>query len=173
MIVYVYRWKESLNMCLAYEIHLSCHIDKYQIKKHHIELNKNIEINQEVVRFRLVFPLKKAYICNAFRGKSSLTITLHHFNTYALPLQHKHCTTRTNNLHRFHCISKPPHSLPEERRVKSKKWKVKNAIRMDSLPIAHYSLLTFLCTSFIPTIGFSALYFVRSHLAEIARWEFF
>ena len=91
-------------MCLAYEIHLSCHIDKYQIKKHHIELNKNIEINQEVVRFRLVFPLKKAYICNAFRGKSSLTITLHHFDTYAIPLRHKHCTTRTNDLHCFHCI---------------------------------------------------------------------
>ena len=91
-------------MCLAYEIHLSCHIDKYQIKKHHIELNKNIEVNQEVVRFRLVFPLKKAYICNAFRGKSSLTITLHHFDNYAIPLRHKLCTTRTNDLHRFHCI---------------------------------------------------------------------
>ena len=59
MIVYVYRWKESLNMCLAYETHLSYHIDKYQIKKHHPEFNKYIDISQNIIRFCLDFPLKK------------------------------------------------------------------------------------------------------------------
>ena len=42
MIVYVYRWKESLNMCLAYETHLSYHIDKCRIKKQHPDFNKHI-----------------------------------------------------------------------------------------------------------------------------------
>ena len=120
-------------MCLAYENYLSCHIDKYQIKKHHIELNKNIEINQEVVRFRLVFPLKKAYICNAFRGKSSLTITLHHFDTYAIPLRHKLCTTRTNDLHRFHCI---PVRRASRRTFSSSK--VKLSFMVFSLLIIHF-----------------------------------
>ena len=59
MIVYVYRWKESLNMCLAYETHLSYHIDKCQIKKHHPEFNKYIDISQNIIRFCLDFPLKK------------------------------------------------------------------------------------------------------------------
>jgi hypothetical protein len=38
-------------MCLAYEIHLSCHIDKYQIKKHYFEFNMNIEINQKIISY--------------------------------------------------------------------------------------------------------------------------
>ena len=46
-------------MCLAYEIHLSCHIDKYQIKKHYLEFKKLIEINQKNIQFRLNFPLKE------------------------------------------------------------------------------------------------------------------
>ena len=64
------------------------------------------------------FSTEKAYICITFRGNSSLTITLHHFDSYTITLQHKHCTTRTNDLHRFHCFSKPPPSLPEGRSVK-------------------------------------------------------
>ena len=48
---------------------------------------------------------ENAYICIAFRGKSSLTITLHQYDSYTITLRHKHCTTRTNDLHRFHCIS--------------------------------------------------------------------
>ena len=64
------------------------------------------------------FSTEKAYICIAFRVKSSLTITLHHFDSYSITLRHKHCTTCTNNLHRFHCISKPPPSLLEWRSVK-------------------------------------------------------
>ncbi len=92
-------------MCLAYEIHLSCHIDKYQIKKHYLEFKKLIEINQKKYPISFELSTEKAYICFAFRGKSSLTITLHHFDTYAIPLRHKLCTTRTNDLHRFHCVS--------------------------------------------------------------------
>gem|GEM_PF-5266762 len=65
------------------------------------------------------FSTKKAYICIAFRGKSSLTITLHQFDSYSITLRHKHCTTRTNDLHRFNCISKPHPSLPEGRKVKN------------------------------------------------------
>ena len=103
--VYVYRWKEPLSMCLAYEIHLSCHIDKYQIKKHYLEFKKLIEINQKKYPISFELSTEKADICFAFRGKSSQTITLHHFDTYAIPLRHKHCTTRTNDLHRFHCVS--------------------------------------------------------------------
>ena len=91
-------------MCLAYEIHLSCHIDKYQIKKHYLEFKKWIEINQINIQFSFELSTEKADICFAFRGKSSLTITLHHFDTYAIPLRHKLCTTRTNDLHRFHCV---------------------------------------------------------------------
>ena len=120
-------------MCLAYEIHLSCHIDKYQIKKHHIELNKNIEINQEVVRFRLVFPLKNVYNFIVFRGKSSLTLTLHHYDTYTPPLLHKHCTTHTNDLHRFHCI---PVRRASRRIYNS--TKVKLSFMVFSLLIIHF-----------------------------------
>ena len=133
MIVYVYRWKESLNMCLAYEIHLSCHIDKYQIKKHYLEINKKYWDKSK--KYPISFELSrwKAYICFAFRGKSSLTITLHHFDTYAIPLRHKLCTTRTNDLHRFHCI---PVRRASRRIYNS--TKVKLSFMVFSLLIIHF-----------------------------------
>ena len=65
-------------------------------------INK-IDINQNN---SLLFGLltENVYIFIGFRVKPCLTITLHHYDTYTPPLQHKHSTTRTNDLHRFHCI---------------------------------------------------------------------
>ncbi len=65
-------------------------------------INK-IDINQNR---SLLFGLltENVYILIVFRRKPGLTITLHHFDSYAVPLRHKHCTTRANDLHRFHCI---------------------------------------------------------------------
>jgi len=64
---------------------------------------KLIDINQNN---SLLFGLLTENVYNfiVFRGKPSLIFTLHHYDTYTPPLLHKHCTTRTNDLHRFHCI---------------------------------------------------------------------
>ena len=94
MIVYVYRWKESLNMCLAYETHLSYHIDKCQIKKQHPDFNKHIDINQNIIRFRLYFSLKSVYL-HCFQREV-------HSNYYAAPLQHLRFTATTQTLHHSH-----------------------------------------------------------------------
>ena len=120
-------------MCLAYEIHLSCHIDKYQIKKHYLEFKKLIEINQKKYPISFELSTEKADICNAFRGKSSLTITLHHFDTYAIPLRHERCTTRTNDLHRFHCVS-----VRRASRRTFSSSKVKLSFMVFSLLIIHF-----------------------------------
>ena len=120
-------------MCLAYENYLSCHIDKYQINKHYLEFKKQIEINQKKYPISFELSTEKADICNAFRGKSSLTITLHHFDTYAIPLRHKLCTTRTTDLHRFHCI---PVRRASRRIYNS--TKVKLSFMVFSLLIIHF-----------------------------------
>ena len=63
------------------------------------------EKNHNLLWFLFGLSTENAYICIAFRGKSSLTITLHQYDSYTITLRHKHCTTRTNDLHRFYCIS--------------------------------------------------------------------
>ncbi|GEM_PF-4485246 len=70
---------------------------------------KLIDINQNN---SLLFGLLTENVYNfiVFRRKTSLTITLHHFDSYAIPLRHKLYTTRTNDLHRFHCICSPTES---------------------------------------------------------------
>ena len=175
MIVYVYRWKESLNMCLAYETHLSYHIDKCQIKKQHPDFNKHIDINQNIIRFRLYFPLKKRIFALLSEESpvwllrcTTSTLTLYRYNSNTAPLARITCTA-------FTAFPSPLTASPRrgEWIVKSEEWKMPSGWVHSPLLTTHYSLLTFLCTSFIPTIGFSALCFVRSHLAEITRWEFF
>ena len=71
-------------------------------------INK-IDINQNN---SLLFGLLTENVYNfiVFRGKPSLIFTLHHYDTYTPPLQHKHCTTRTKDLHRFHSICSPTES---------------------------------------------------------------
>ena len=58
-------------------------------------INK-IDINQNN---SLLFGLltENVYILIVFRRKPSLTITLHHYDTYTPPLRHIHSTARTND----------------------------------------------------------------------------
>ncbi len=47
---------------------------------------------------------ENAYICIAFRGKSSLTWTLLQHDAITTPPRHKHLSTFTILLHRLHCF---------------------------------------------------------------------
>ena len=53
---------------------------------------------------------ENAYICIAFRGKSSLTWTLLQHDANTTPPRHKHFSTLTILLHRFRCFCAPTES---------------------------------------------------------------
>ena len=149
MIVYVYRWKESLNMCLAYETHLSYHIDKCQIKKHHPDFNKYIDINQNIIRFRLYFPLKKRIFALLSEESpvwllrcTTSTLTLYRYNTNTAPLARMTCTA-------FTAFPSPLPASPRggEWKVKSEKCHPDGFTPHCSLLTTHYSLFYVLHSS--------------------------
>ena len=68
------------------------------------------EKNHNLLWFLFGLSTENAYICIAFRGKSSLTWTLLQHDANTTPPRHKHFSTFTILLHRFCCFCAPTES---------------------------------------------------------------